>query len=224
MASSHLAPCTIGGTVKRAAARASLQATTDNHIMTPSDLFTWAERNIKNIHFIWVSKEDVEKGSEQLAPRFKSPSTVPGTRGNHCFIPVGPAQVEVSRVSGCQGFTVDVYTGCKIVEQTQEDSPNPTMKLEDMIPGEYIICVYDRQWWIGNIKGVDHEENDVQVLFMHPHGPRKSFAWPKKDDVCYVPLPHILAIIDAPVTTTGRRYTVPEDIQKSSTEQLANML
>lgn len=226
-ATSHgKSPCDgIGGTVKRAAARASLQATTDNYIMTPADLFSWAERNIKNIQFIWVDKGDVEKSSERLASRFESPSTVPGTRGNHCFIPVGTNHLEVSRVSGGPGFTVDVYTGCKVMKQSQEEvsDPTPALKLQDMIPGKYISCMYDREWWIGNIKSVDHEENDVQVSFMHPHGPNKSFSWPRKDDVCWVPLSHVLDIINAPVTTTGRRYTVPQETQNRCTDELKNI-
>jgi len=37
----------IGGTVKRLAARASLQRTLDDHIMTPLQLFDWCRKNIK---------------------------------------------------------------------------------------------------------------------------------------------------------------------------------
>lgn len=39
-------PCDgIGGTVKQEAARASLQATVTNHILTSEDLFKWAEKS-----------------------------------------------------------------------------------------------------------------------------------------------------------------------------------
>ncbi|CAL4131274.1 unnamed protein product, partial [Meganyctiphanes norvegica] len=40
-------PCDgLGGTTKRLIARASLQATENNQILTPFQLFTWADKNI----------------------------------------------------------------------------------------------------------------------------------------------------------------------------------
>ena len=47
----------IGGTVL--AARASLQAADEGHIMTPTQLFDWAKRNIKGITFFYLSSEEV---------------------------------------------------------------------------------------------------------------------------------------------------------------------
>ena len=55
-ATSHgKSPCDrIGGTVKRLAARASLQAPYTNHILTPFQTFEWATQNIKNITFFFL--------------------------------------------------------------------------------------------------------------------------------------------------------------------------
>ena len=228
-ATSHgKSPCDgIGGTVKRGAARASLQATTEKHILTPTDLFNWADKNIKNVHFIWVGKGEVEKNSTALYGRFASSSTVPGTRDNHSFVPVGSTRLQVSRVSGQPGFTVDVTTGRNIVEDVpglaSEESAATSVTLQDMVPGTYITCMYDRQWWVGNIKDVSEEEQDVQVRFMHPNGPARSFTWPRKEDICWVPLCHVLKQVDAPVTSTGRRYSVPDDTQKAATDLLKLM-
>ena len=39
---------------------------------------------------------------------------------------------------------------------------------------------------------VDEEQGDVDVQFMHPHGPRKTFNWPQGGDSCYVPIKNVL--------------------------------
>lgn len=62
----------IGRTVKRRVARASLQATEQNHILTPFDLFNWANSNIHGIKFFFfVSHADVEKHAKSLETRFQ---------------------------------------------------------------------------------------------------------------------------------------------------------
>ncbi len=61
-ATSHgKSPCDgIGGTVKRLAARASLQSTTTGHILSPLQLYSWAESHVTGIKFFFVTKEQVE--------------------------------------------------------------------------------------------------------------------------------------------------------------------
>ena len=216
-ATSHgKSPCDgIGGTVKRLAARASLQAVTENHILTAIDLFAWAEKHIKNINFIWVCKEDVTQCAQRLQKRFSETTTIPGTRDNHSFIPVTAKQLKVSRVSGGPGFIVDMSGSHPhvVVKATEKQQ----ITLEDAIPGKYVVCMYDQQWWVGNICDTS-EEQDVKVTFMHPHGPSKSFSWPTREDICWVPLPHIIKIIDAPVTSTGRKYKLPTKLEKEMAE------
>ena len=59
---------------------------------------------------------------------------------------------------------------------------------------------------------IDNELTDVCVKFMHPHSPARSFNWPDRDDICWVPMVHILDKIDAPSTLSGRQYTLnPRD-------------
>ena len=53
----------IGGTAKSLATNASLKATERNHILTPIDLFNWAEKNINNISFLFVSADEIKNTS-----------------------------------------------------------------------------------------------------------------------------------------------------------------
>lgn len=77
----------IGGTVKRLAARASLQRSFDHQIMAPHELFTWAQDNIQGITVLWVSKKAVQQKSAQLAAWFRKATTVKGTRMYRYFRP-----------------------------------------------------------------------------------------------------------------------------------------
>ncbi|MFZ2538858.1 MAG: hypothetical protein WAX04_08140 [Oscillospiraceae bacterium] len=75
-------------------------------------------------------------------------------------------------------------------------------------PGGYVGCLYVGFWWIGSIRSISDEEDDLEIVFMHPHGPVQSFKWPQREDVCWVAKEHILCSIQAPTTNTGRSYTI----------------
>ena len=86
------------------------------------------------------------------------------------------------------------------------------VKIEDLYPGCFIACVYDSLWYFGMVSEVNaEEEEDVTVKFLHPHGPSPSFFWPKREDACAVPIPHVIAIVDPPKTMTGRTYQFSQE-------------
>ena len=88
---------------------------------------------------------------------------------------------------------------------------NPTV-------ASFITCVYDSFWWVGMVEDINPEQGDMEVTFLHPHGPRKSFTWPTAADRCYVPLQNILCSILAPTISTdnGHSYEISDtDYQKT---------
>ena len=86
---------------------------------------------------------------------------------------------------------------------------------------EFVSCLYENTWWIGLVMEIDNELTDVCVKFMHPHGPARSFHWPDRDDICWVPILHILDKIDVPFTKSGRYYTLnPRDAARISAKSL----
>ena len=174
-------PCDgIGGTVKLSAARASLQATTTTHILNPRD-FSWAEKNIKNIHFFWTGKEAVAQNEKSLQKRFLNSTTIPGTREHHSFIHFIPhqSQLQVSRVSASHSFLLDMSgSRPQVMNKAAAITVKSVISLADMIPGGYVVCLYDQHWWIiGNICATSEQEQDVQVKFMHPHGPSRNYSY-----------------------------------------------
>ena len=64
-------------------------------------------------------------------------------------------------MSGSPGFLVNFD-----VEPSEQG-----LRICDMAPGQFVSCVYDRKWRIGSIKDVSDTDQDIQVNFMHPHGP-----------------------------------------------------
>lgn len=99
-ATSHgKSPCdVVGGTVKRFAARASLQRSTGDHILTAVQLYKWAISSLKTMVFDYCSVEEYEK-KNKLEYRFQKAVTIEDTRQFHAFLPVSKDKIECKIVS-----------------------------------------------------------------------------------------------------------------------------
>ena len=60
----------IGGTVKRLAARASLQRPDNDQILTPTDLYRFCQNEVHGISFFYVSAEEIEATRDSQELRF----------------------------------------------------------------------------------------------------------------------------------------------------------
>ena len=194
----------VGGTVKREAAKASLQAVTAGHILTPHDLFEWATKHISNVKFFYISKEEVAINVEQQEARFSNAKTVAGTRSHHSYVPCQDGKkMLVKRVSGDEpSFEAVIFLDDN---DGNPDSTEPNIELKHCEIGRYVACTYDANWWIG-LRETDEAQDDVQIAFMHPHGLATSFHWPAREDICYVPRQCILRLVNTPHTPNGRQY------------------
>lgn len=67
------------------------------------------------------------------------------------------------------------------------------------------------------------KQSNVEVLSTHSHGPSRSFSWPREEYIRWVPLDRILGLTDAPGTTRGRHYAVPDANQRLTKDQLNKM-
>ena len=197
----------VGGTVKRLAARASLQRPCDEQIMTPLQLFEWASNSIPGIVFMYCSCVEYEETKVQLEARFDNSRTIPGTRKLHSFVPVSRDTVRVRPFSS--SFT-----------SKEEKVPKQEAELKVGIISGYVTCEYDAQWWLAHVLEVDAENAQVKLNFLHPQGPSRSFKYPPVPDILTVPSTDILTKVD-PRTLTGRTYTLTRKESKVATEQLA---
>ena len=195
----------VGGSVKRLAARASLQRPYDDQIMTPRQLYEWAVQNLPAISFKYCSVDDYKREEVLLEKRFDNSRTIPGTRKLHSFIPVSENKV-CTRV-------YSLSTISKVERVTIQENE---LALEDV--SGFITCLHEEQWWVGCVLHVDEDNREVLVKFLHPHGPSPSFRYPAKENKIIVSLENILTKVD-PRTTTGRVYTLTRAESKSATQK-----
>ena len=59
---------------------------------------------------------------------------------------------------------------------------------------------------------------------MHPCYPARSYNWPGRDDICFVPNVNVLCIIGAPVTVTRRQYKLNDEDIDTIEQELSKLL
>ena len=196
----------VGGTVKHLAARANLQRPYEQQIMTPFQLFEWASESIPGTIFKYCSIEEYEELKHHLEKRFDNSRTIPGTRKLHSFVPISRNTLKVRSYSSSATFKEE-----KITKQDSE--------LEiDEICG-FVTCIYDGNWWLACVLNVDAENAEVQLKFLHPHGPSRSYRYPSSPDILVGPITDLLSKV-SPRTTTGRVYTLTQKENKAATAKL----
>ncbi|KAJ8676819.1 hypothetical protein QAD02_012606 [Eretmocerus hayati] len=78
----------IGAKLKRGAKQASLQCSSQYHILTPQSLFEWAKKYCKETEVFFSGKEVYEQVKDELKMRFDMHTDpIPGTLQSHAFIP-----------------------------------------------------------------------------------------------------------------------------------------
>ena len=133
-------------------------------------------------YLLWHwQKRHVRGEREKMDKRLEDGKAIPGTRSSHHFIPQSASQIGHKLCIEDDSF-VDIHN-FKI--PTRVDTG-------DIAPLSYISCLYNSFGWVGLVNKVDEEQGDVDVQFMHPHGPWETFNWPEGGDSCYVPIKNIV--------------------------------
>ena len=204
-------PCDgVGGTVKRLAAKASLQRPYDHQIQTPLELFEFAKENIPGIEFRYCATEEYEALKVELESRFLNSRTIPGTRKLHSFIPQTSDTLAVKYFSNSKEFKQE-----KVSKQEKE--------LEiDQISG-FVTCKCDSAWWLAYVLNVDADNAEVEVTFLHPHGPARSYKYPCIPDTLTIPVTEILSKV-SPRTARGRIYTISQRESREATAKLKSLI
>ena len=140
----------IGGTVKRAAARVSLQRTTEKQILTPEHMFQFCEENLsKKIKFFYVTTTDLKEAEKKLDHRFRESTAIPGTQKYHRFVPLSKEEIMVYPISSGTGER-------KIIRNLGHSFNEPTIlgNPKHIKPGEYVGCIYNKEIWVWNGGGI----------------------------------------------------------------------
>lgn len=197
----------LGGTVKRLAAKASLQKLYSEQILTPVDLYNWCVLNIPSIQFFYTTVQDYSEEEELLKSRFSRALPIEGTQKFHSFIPLNECEITTKMYSNANEFEKH-----KIFEECSN-----FLSLADL--KGYITCEYDKKWWLAEIISKDVQNKKVTVNFLHPSGPAPSFVYPQQKDILSVSVNQILTCVD-PRTPTGRTYYLSEKEMSEATSMM----
>ncbi|CAF2145756.1 unnamed protein product, partial [Rotaria magnacalcarata] len=111
-------PCDgVGGTVKREAARASLQRPYNDQIMTTYQLYMFAKENIHGISFEYLTANDWQIESTTLKERLSNARTIPGTHKLHCFKPLSTNELQVQYYSASSEYRIEKITSQNIIHR-----------------------------------------------------------------------------------------------------------
>lgn len=202
-------PCDgVGGTVKRLAAKASLQRPLENQILTPCELYEWSVKNITGISFDFSTQEEHVLSEIFLKDRFSEAHTIKGTQQYHAFIPLA---------SSLNKLSVKFFSDATNSFQVSVSRSIDQLKLTDC--NGYMTVVYGSNWWLAYVLEKNEEEDEVKVTFLHPQGPSPSFSYPRRPDVLWIPFTNVLCVV-SPTTPTGRIYVLSEDETLRSNEKL----
>ena len=69
-------------------------------------LYEWADENIENIKFFYVSTEDIASHTKIIQNRLTTAETIDGTRSYYCFRPNGQTKLELYTLSADEILTV----------------------------------------------------------------------------------------------------------------------
>ena len=138
-------------------------------------------------YLLWHWQRRHGQGEREDGEEVQICKMVLSTSNSHHFIPQSASQI-----------------GCKLCSEDDSfvnihDFRVPTrVAIGNNAPSSYISCKYNLLRWVGLVNKIDEEQGDVDVQFVHPHGPRKTFNWPQGSDSCYVPMKNIVCAIQAP--------------------------
>lgn len=197
----------MGGTVKRLAARASLQMTYNDQIMTPRQLYDWANGHIESIHFQYSTIEQHKEEEEALKFRTMTARTIPGTQKLHSFVPLNKNHVQVRVFSFSNNSTLESTTNFE-----------GDLEFTEMVG--FLICRYNGHWWLGCVLDSNEENQTVKMKFLHPHGPSPSFRYPDFEDVLNVHRSDVISKVDPRVNPTGRVYILSNQEVDNANQKL----
>ena len=190
----------VGAVVKNTARRAALRG---KAILTAEDMYMFCQEKLGNsMEFIYMDRESVSTIQEEfkLEERYSQAKTVPGTRKNHYFVPYSATEILVREYASAVESKIISVILIKSDQQEVQLHEFPSV-------GEFVACRIGNSVEIGMVLNVDLEMGDIQVNLMKKLR-SNQFRWFEMQKHVFVTLDEIVRKVSAPVTTTGRLYTL----------------
>ena len=146
-----------------------------------------------NFHF--TSFEDHEHEATFLGKRFEATRTIAGTHHLHCFRPISADKLEVREFSSSEG---------KCIECVFVNSNTTSNNVVNISTNTGYVTA---DWWLAYVTNAMLESSEVEVSFLQPRGPSRSFKYPSLPDILVTSSRDVLAVVN-PTTATGRSYVL----------------
>ena len=141
----------LGGTVKRLAAKASLQKTQNDLIQTPQQWYDWAAANLSFIKYVFIQDSEINEHREVLQQRFDNCIPVVGTQKLHCFLLVAGSTAKLN----VKAFSASLTSSMVCMNSLNTDSiPWNTIS-------NYVTCGYEMQWWLAYVVQKDVKSKEI---------------------------------------------------------------
>ncbi|XP_063243365.1 uncharacterized protein LOC134542780 [Bacillus rossius redtenbacheri] len=179
----------IGGLCKHFATKFNLRAECVNAIRDSASFVAEVGNLVPKITLLALESKTIQTYRSSKEKEWATVKPVVGIQSKHYWL-----------------IKNETYMGRTIKDKieivVQSNQIKTHYSINDFQVGQFVACVYDQNWWMGQITGISKELNDMTVSFMHPHGPAKGFQWPqesgKKKDECPVPLQNVLLAVSNP--------------------------
>ena len=144
---------------------------------------------------------------KMLSDRFSRAKVIPGTRLFNQFIPLSRREIATKRVS--EDIDCSVKFECEQVQKV--------LILLTVTTGQFVLCSYEGHKLFGMACEMNtaHKE-DIEITFMHPLCPSRSYIWLRRDNICWLPITNIFFLLKTQSMTTGigKQYYLHNDDQK----------
>ena len=144
---------------------------------------------------------------KMLSDRFSRAKVIPGTRLFNQFIPLSRGEIATKRVS--EDIDCSVKFECEQVQKV--------LLLLTVTTGQFVLCSYEGHKLFGMACEMNtaHKE-DIEITFMHPLCPSRSYTWLRRDNICWLPITNIFFLLKTQSMTTGigKQYYLHNDDQK----------
>src|SRR5215469_4308216 len=170
----------IRGTIKRTVAKASLQRVYNNQILSAEDMYKFCIKHFENkIHFFLITNEAIKEKEELvLNKRFSEAVTITGTQKFHKFIPIDNETIKVFELS-CDSEGMEIKIVKPQYVRSKKFQMNPQI-------GNYVVCSYNSDKWVGFILSYDEEFEDFEIKFLQPRAINKFYYFPEIVDKCNI--------------------------------------
>jgi hypothetical protein len=110
----------VGGTLKRLVPKTSLQRPYNDQIMTPHQLYEWAQSSIHNSSFDFVTENEYKEEASLLSSRFATVETVCGTQQLHAFMLVKKGVLNTKMFSASPNPVISVLKDMSELKDIQD--------------------------------------------------------------------------------------------------------